>query len=139
MAFLANLLLIKVGTVPPLVAYGLLLLSLGVSLASAYGYGPFGSGLWSGRAARTVIINLPLFFAGLAFSAELKRSGSVAAALSSNLLGAMLGGCLEYNALYFGYRSLYVVALAIYALAMLSSLRPRAARQPAVAGDATAA
>src|SRR4051812_15935293 len=101
MAFLANLLLIKAGAVPPLLAYGLLLLSLGLSLASAYGYGPFGAGFWSGRAARTVIVNLPLFFAGLAFSAELKRSGSVAAALSSNLLGAMLGGCLEYNALYF--------------------------------------
>ena len=43
-------------------------------------------------------------------------------ALSSNLLGAMLGGCLEYNAMYFGYRSLYVVALVIYALALVSSV-----------------
>ena len=132
MAFLANLILVMAGTVPPVVAYALLLLSLGLSLASAYGYGPFAAGELSGRTARTVVVTLPLFFAGLAFSTELKRSPSVAAALSSNLLGAMLGGCLEYNAMYFGYRSLYALALGIYALAFLSSLVPRATRGPEV-------
>jgi hypothetical protein len=71
---------------------------------------------------RTVVLTLPLFFAGLAFSTEMKRAMSVAVALSSNLLGAMLGGCLEYNAMYFGYRSLYVLALVVYAAALVASL-----------------
>jgi hypothetical protein len=136
MAFLANLLLVRVGSVPPALAYGLLLLSLALSLAFAYGAGPAASGASAlgGRAARTVVITLPLFFAGLAFSTELKRSRSVGVALSSNLLGAMLGGCLEYNALYFGYRSLYVLALVIYGLALVASLAPRPALGPKKAG-----
>ena len=55
----------------------------------------------------TTLVTLPLFFAGLVFSTELKRTTSIGTALGSNLLGAMLGGCLEYNSMYFGYRSLY--------------------------------
>jgi spermidine synthase len=130
MAYLANLLLIRVATMPALLAYGLLLASLGGSLALSYSsFAPAG-GAWTTRLVRTGIITLPLFFAGLAFSTELRRSVSVGVALSSNLLGAMLGGCLEYNAMYFGYRSLYVVALAIYAAALVTSMLFRGQRQP---------
>jgi hypothetical protein len=96
-----------------------------LSLALSYSsFAPGGGtgGAWTTRLLRTGIITLPLFFAGLAFSTELRRSVSVGVALSSNLLGAMLGGCLEYNAMYFGYRSLYVVALVIYALALVTSV-----------------
>ena len=50
---------------------------------------------------------------------------SVAVALSSNLLGAMLGGFLEYNSMYFGFRSLYFLAIAMYLLAFAGSLRVR--------------
>jgi hypothetical protein len=43
----------------------------------------------------------------------------------------MLGGFLEYNSMYFGFRSLYVLALAMYFLAFLTSVggirRPTAA------------
>jgi SAM-dependent methyltransferase len=125
MAFLANLLLIRVRSLPVIVAYGLLLAALGGSLAMSYAHAAPGGGTggeWTTRLVRTAVITLPLFFAGVAFSTELKRSASVGAALSSNLLGAMLGGCLEYNAMYFGYRSLYVVAMGVYALALLTSL-----------------
>jgi SAM-dependent methyltransferase len=127
MAFVANLLLIRLGSVPVVIAYGLLVGSIGVSLWLSYagGTAPETGGVWGARLTRTAVITLPLFFAGLAFSTELKRSTSVAVALSSNLLGAMLGGCLEYNAMYFGYRSLYVVAIAVYALAFLSSVLRR--------------
>lgn len=130
MAFLANLLLIRVTRMPVLVAYGLLLASVALSLwlsGSRVTPAAGGGGEWATRLLRTAIITLPLFFAGLAFSTELKRSSSVAVALGSNLLGAMLGGCLEYNAMYFGYRSLYVLAMAVYAAALITSLlsRPR--------------
>jgi hypothetical protein len=77
----------------------------------------------------TFVLTLPLFFSGFAFSSELKKSASVAIALSSNLLGAMLGGFLEYNSMYFGYRSLYILALIMYGLAFWGSLRGRKAIQ----------
>ena len=68
---------------------------------------------------------LPLFFSGLAFSSEIGRAASVASAVSSNLLGAMLGGFLEYNAMYFGYQLLYYLAIATYLAALVTSLRAR--------------
>ena len=136
MAFLANLLLIRVKSLPVVIAYGLLLAALGASLWMSYSNVLPAGGEWTTRLLRTGIITLPLFFAGVAFSTELARSTSVGVALSSNLLGAMLGGCLEYNAMYFGYRSLYVVAMAVYAAALVTSLffparpRPAAAQTP---------
>ena len=36
---------------------------------------------------------------------------------------AMLGGFLEYNSMYFGFRSLYLLALAMYFLAFVTSVR----------------
>jgi hypothetical protein len=50
---------------------------------------------------------------------------SVSVALSSNLIGAMVGGCLEYNSMYFGYRSLYVLAILIYGVCMIVHLKTR--------------
>jgi SAM-dependent methyltransferase len=123
MAFLANLLLIRVGRINVALVYGLLLLSLGARLALD-AFAP-AAGVWTDRIVMTAVLTLPLFFAGLAFSSELKNAPSVGSALSSNLLGAMLGGCLEYNSMYFGYRSLYVLALVLYALAFVSSLVSR--------------
>lgn len=35
----------------------------------------------------------------------------------------MLGGFLEYNALYFGYKSLFYIAGALYILAFLTTAR----------------
>ena len=40
-------------------------------------------------------------------------------AFASNLLGAMVGGALEYLALLTGYRSLLIVVAALYVLAYL--------------------
>jgi hypothetical protein len=114
----------------------LLLAALGASLWMSYGRVTPAGGEWTTRLVRTGIVTLPLFFAGVAFSTELARSTSVGIALGSNLLGAMLGGCLEYNAMYFGYRSLYVVAMGVYAAALVTSLafparpRPAAAQTP---------
>lgn len=65
-------------------------------------------------------LTLPLFFSGMAFSSALKTTENVGSALYSNLLGAMLGGFLEYNSMYFGFKSLYVFALIMYILAYFS-------------------
>jgi hypothetical protein len=36
----------------------------------------------------------------------------------------MLGGFLEYNSMYFGFRFLYLLALAMYGLAFVFSVAP---------------
>jgi hypothetical protein len=46
-------------------------------------------------------------------------------AFASNLLGAMIGGAMEYVALLTGYRFLLVVVAALYALAWLFATRWR--------------
>ncbi len=129
LAFVANLLVMKLGTPRPAVTYGLLIASLAaglfVSRESVAGLSP-----WVGRIVLTALLTLPLFFSGFAFSAELKKSTSVAVALSSNLLGAMLGGFLEYNSMYFGFRSLYFAAIGMYVLAFLCSLRTKSKAIP---------
>jgi hypothetical protein len=124
MAFLANLLVMRWPKIPLPISYGLLLASVALSLWFS---GVVGSlhNEWLSRFLATAIITLPLFFSGLVFSSEMDSSRSVAAALGSNLIGAMLGGCLEYNSMYFGYRSLYVLILGIYALSMVVSLSMR--------------
>ncbi|NIM48792.1 MAG: hypothetical protein GTO22_05960, partial [Gemmatimonadales bacterium] len=121
MAFLANLVVIRFGVPHPTVVYGLLGVSLlaGMFLATA---DLSAVPAWVARVFLTAVLTLPLFFSGFAFSTELKRSRSVAVALSSNLFGAMLGGFLEYNSMYFGFRSLYVLALVMYVLAFVTSL-----------------
>jgi len=48
--------------------------------------------------------------------------------MALNLVGAMIGGLLEYNSMYFGFRFLYLLALGLYLAALVSYLRFRAAK-----------
>ena len=49
--------------------------------------------------------------------------GSTANALSCNILGAIVGGLLEYNSMYFGFKFLYLLAIAFYFAAYISTRR----------------
>ncbi len=134
LAFLANLLVEKKGNPPLFFTYPVLFLCLAAGFCLSYfklSLAFLGADLE--RFAMTFILTLPLFFSGLAFSSEL-RKGSIGAALSANLLGAMLGGFIEYNSLYFGYRSLYLFALAMYVLALCFALKGRKGDNTATAG-----
>jgi SAM-dependent methyltransferase len=122
MAYLANLVILRKGCPPPVVTYGLLLASLILGIAAGAWF--FGGGGDAELLVRTLIITLPLFFSGFAFSSELRRSGDVAGVLSSNLLGAVFGGFLEYASMRFGFHSLYVIGAVIYLFAFVSSVRP---------------
>ncbi len=82
------------------------------------------------RLVMPVVLTLPLFFAGLVFSSELGRHGSIGDALSANLFGAMLGGFLEYNSMYWGFSSLYPLGMSLYALAFLCARNARRVREP---------
>ena len=74
------------------------------------------------------LLTCPLFFSGMVFSTLLVSAKDVSGPMAANLVGAICGGLLEYNAMYFGFLFLYWVALGVYAAAfLLSVLRPRAA------------
>ena len=64
--------------------------------------------------AATTLAFAPVFFANLVFAERFRRVGSSTIAFGTNLLGAMVGGVLEYSALVVGYRSLLVVAALLY-------------------------
>jgi spermidine synthase len=124
MAGLANILAMKKLAPSPSVSAVALLLSLG---AGAF-LSDYLVGVLSASVAKIVVpalLTLPIFFAGLVFSSFLAERGSIPSAMASNLLGALLGGLLEYNALFLGYKSLYFLALGIYLVAALFILRSR--------------
>ncbi|MEI8344779.1 MAG: hypothetical protein WCG06_01760 [Candidatus Omnitrophota bacterium] len=124
LAFCANALILKRGHPKRVWTYGLLCLSLVAGAARSF-CDPKGLDPVVYQIFVTLILTLPFFFSGFAFSAELDESSSVGKAMSANLLGAMLGGFLEYNSLYFGFRSLYFFAIAMYALAYFLAPRSR--------------
>ena len=75
-----------------------------------------------GRLETAIVLTCPLFFSGIVFSTLLSNKGQVSGIIASNLMGAICGGLLEYNSMYFGFRSLYVVAMGCYLLAFASDL-----------------
>jgi spermidine synthase len=89
----------------------------------------------TGRVATAILLTSPLLFSGIVFSTLLGRGAKISSAMSMNLIGAMLGGILEYNSMYFGFQMLYLLALGLYAAALLSGLvfRARSAASPSIA------
>ena len=81
------------------------------------------------RVLLVAILVGPLFFSGLVFSTLLKGTENISAAMAYNLMGAMLGGALEYNSMRFGFSSLYLIAIVLYGLAWLALL-PATRRNP---------
>ncbi len=131
MAFLANCMVQWLHLRRLVVPYLLLLLSLalGWAVARAGGLSPS----LPGRVATTVVLTCPIFFSGMAFSTLAASRGNVAGIMAVNLLGAMVGGLLEYNSMYFGFQSLYLIAVFLYVLAFAWELRTARAASPALA------
>ena len=67
----------------------------------------------------------PVFFANLVFTYSFRDTASADMAFASNLLGAMVGGALEYVALLTGFQPLLLVVAALYATAFLLARRVR--------------
>ena len=117
MAFLANLAVERFRIHRPQLAFVLLLGSLVVGwlMAGRGGFGPTPGG----RIATVALLTSPMFFSGIVFSTLLRGRHAIAAVMAANLSGAMLGGLLEYNSMYFGFRFMYLLALAFYGLAFV--------------------
>lgn len=77
--------------------------------------------------AAVTIAFLPIFMANLLFAVRFKGVGSSTVAFGANLLGAMVGGALEYLALILGFNALLVVVAVLYGLALLTGRRHLAA------------
>jgi hypothetical protein len=65
----------------------------------------------------------PIFTANLVFTQRFKSTSSSTVAFGANLLGAMVGGLLEYAALITGFRMLLVLVAVAYGLAFLTGRR----------------
>ncbi len=119
MAWLANGCVQRFGIRNPKPYYALLAISLIVGFLVARS-GGFPS-TTIGKLAATVVLTCPMFFSGLIFSAHLAGAKNISSVMAINLLGAICGGLLEYNSMYFGFQFLYLLAIAIYAVAFVSS------------------
>jgi hypothetical protein len=67
----------------------------------------------------------PVFFANLVFTYSFRDTRTADMAFASNLLGAVVGGAIEYVALITGYGYLLVVVAALYLAAWLLATRFR--------------
>jgi hypothetical protein len=68
----------------------------------------------------------PIYLANVAFAKRFATTDDSRAAFAVNILGAMVGGCLEYLALLTGYRNLLILTALLYLAAF--ALTPRRAR-----------
>lgn len=66
-----------------------------------------------------LLTGLPVGLAGVIVPMLLARSAQPVAALGANLLGAVLGGCLEYFSMFGGLKSIALMALVLYLTAFL--------------------
>jgi len=70
-----------------------------------------------------VAFAIPIFFAGVIFSSELRTRADAAAALGCNLCGAVVGGLLENLSMLIGLKAISLLALAIYLGSMQAAMR----------------
>jgi hypothetical protein len=69
--------------------------------------------------AATALAFAPVFLANLIFAERFRDVGESTVAFGANLLGAMVGGVIEYLSLVIGFRSLLLVTAALYGMAYL--------------------
>ncbi|SDJ75861.1 spermidine synthase [Nonomuraea jiangxiensis] len=71
--------------------------------------------------AAVTVAFLPIFAANVVFAKRFADTADATTSFGANLLGAMVGGCLEYASLLIGYKGLLIVAAVLYvgALALL--------------------
>jgi hypothetical protein len=80
---------------------------------------------WLRYGLAAALVFAPIFFANVAFSFSFRDSRAADMAFASNVVGAMVGGVLEWMALLTGYQSLIAVAAVFYLAAFLLATRWR--------------
>ncbi len=111
---------------PPWVLYGLLIASLAVTwLVPAEA--PLSLPLVPRFLAASALAFAPVYLANLVFAQRFADVETIGTAFAANLLGAIVGGTLEYLALITGYRFLLIVVGVLYGLAFVTRPRHRSA------------
>jgi len=99
------------------VFYSLLLISIlilylmPIDIFNAFGF-------WTKSILAVLILNLPIFFAGIIFIHSFKSVSSKNIALGSNLIGAATGGLLETVSFITGVKSVLLLVFALYILSL---------------------
>ena len=70
-----------------------------------------------------LVIPLPIFFGGLIFSLSFRMSDDPSFAFGSNLLGAMVGGFVEYLGMITGTRTLLLIVVLFYLASLATRMR----------------
>lgn len=113
MVLFANLVVIQQWFVDRNLQFGLLMMSLLICyltpVASLLGL-PL---VWQ-WVVGSLIVALPIFFSSILFALVFQTRYAAALALGYNVLGAVLGGLLEYNAMLLGTKPLYLVSMIMY-------------------------
>lgn len=115
----------RVKTPPLKVVFAL----IAVSLAAAWIIKPewlLPLSFWPRLIAATLLAFVPIFLANIAFAKRFSESGDSQSAFALNLLGTIVGGCLEYAALFTGYNNLLLVTGLLYLAAFLLVPRSQA-------------
>ena len=81
--------------------------------------------LWLRYVLATALAFAPVFFANLIFSFSFRDTRTADMAFASNLLGAMVGGAIEYVALITGYQALILIVGGLYVAAYVLATRLR--------------
>jgi SAM-dependent methyltransferase len=117
----ANVVYGALGRIPLKLAYVGLFVSLAVMYAVPMQKLFYES--WTVRALMaTLALCTPVFFAGIIFISSFQRAGFRGTALGSNLFGSLLGGLLESSSMWFGLKSLTILAALLY---LASAIFPR--------------
>jgi SAM-dependent methyltransferase len=104
---------------PPLkVLYAMLAVGLGIATIVRPGL-LLGLPLVPRAVLAVTVAFLPIFVANLVFAKRFADTADATSAFGANLLGAMVGGCLEYTSLIIGYQALLGVAALLYVGAFL--------------------
>lgn len=76
-------------------------------------------GYWPKSIAASIVLNLPIFFAGVIFIDSFRKTRHKDLAFGSNLLGAAAGGLMESLSFIVGINMLLLVALGFYGLSWM--------------------
>jgi hypothetical protein len=118
MAFIGNCLAQWLNIRRSAIAYLLLFAVLAAGWQSARSGGFASTPI--GRLETVSLLSLPVLFSGIVFSTLLSARAYISGIMAINLLGAIVGGLLEYNSMYFGFQALYPMAIVCYVLAFAS-------------------
>jgi spermine/spermidine synthase len=102
--------------------YGTLL----VALLVAYLVNPaalLALSFWPRLLAASTLYFTPIFLANVIFARRFRETHEPTLAFGTNLLGAIVGGTLEYTSLLIGYRALIIIVAVLYLAALIAGRR----------------